>query len=643
MAAKSFRSTPRKNTRCRSRRSTSARALRRRRRERRDQAAPTSSKASAFAYGTNERLGADVPFVRRRATRKNNSASLGGPIVQDRLLFFRRIGVSAADDSGDRSLCRPGPRRANRASGPRGGHLALSSSCSWRVGSTAARRRRQQCRSVIGGVPSPGRAVVSLEQPITSVPATRMGQFDLRATDGSRTDQLSADRMLPAVVASAFAVGRQAVGGHPVDLQLRERRVQRVSRLGYTDSFRAFVLSVEEPLVLVTVPGTDGAPRSCNRARTRSRRASETPAGRRSSPTISRSPRAGTGSPTVSPHNCSTCGLFSSAAPTACGNSRASTRCKRGSRRDTASREIREASPQPTGGYGAAYLSDEWDVSSRLSLTLGLRADLSLVSAPSVRDRRRFGLHLRTDAFPRATSCCRRGSASLRPDDCRRAHAVAGRRRAFHRASADFWLFGGFSAYGLATRTLQCGTLSGDAGPAPAFNPDYHNPPMACAGGQTFGTTTTGEIDVIDPHLRLPQSTAHIARAGRRASTRSRRNDRRAVHARHERDPLLGASISRADGHRSRRRLMYGAINANGSASPSRVASQFTDIVSVGGPIEGLLVRRHWRVAEAGADCRCRRIALLRPYARRAESANRQRASHRQLALRAPAPADRTI
>ena len=69
-----------------------------------------------------------------------------------------------------------------------------------------------------------------------------------------------------------------------------------------------------------------------------------------------------------------------------------------------------------------------------------------------------------------------------------------------------FSLYGGFSAYGLATRTLQCGTLPTDAGLAPAFHPDFQSPPLACAGGQTFGGATTGEIDVLDRHLRLPQT-----------------------------------------------------------------------------------------------------------------------------------------
>ena len=42
-----------------------------------------------FAYGTNQRLGANVPLVQNlRYDNEQYGLSLGGPVVQDRLLFF---------------------------------------------------------------------------------------------------------------------------------------------------------------------------------------------------------------------------------------------------------------------------------------------------------------------------------------------------------------------------------------------------------------------------------------------------------------------------------------------------------------------------------------------------------------------------
>jgi hypothetical protein len=53
------------------------------------------------------------------------------------------------------------------------------------------------------------------------------------------------------------------------------------------------------------------------------------------------------------------------------------------------------------GSYRAVYVGDEWDASPRLSLTLGLRSDMPLVSAnlPYV-SAVDSALHLRTDALP---------------------------------------------------------------------------------------------------------------------------------------------------------------------------------------------------------------------------------------------------
>src|SRR5438045_7622590 len=53
------------------------------------------------------------------------------------------------------------------------------------------------------------------------------------------------------------------------------------------------------------------------------------------------------------------------------------------------------------GGYHAVYLSDEWDVSSRLLLTLGVRADASILSArPPYVVAIDSIFHLRTDDVP---------------------------------------------------------------------------------------------------------------------------------------------------------------------------------------------------------------------------------------------------
>src|SRR5262249_31203923 len=155
-----------------------------------------------------------------------------------------------------------------------------------------------------------------------------------------------------------------------------------------------------------------------------------------------------------------------------------------------------------SGAYPAFYVGDEWDASSRLSLTLGLRADIPVLSghAPPYVASVDSVFHFRTDAVPSGgVQWSPRVGFNYRLSSAEDARSqIRGGVGLFTGRPPLFWLFGGFSAYGLATRTLQCGSLPTDVGQAPAFRPDFQNPPLACAGGQTFGAATSGEIDVLD-------------------------------------------------------------------------------------------------------------------------------------------------
>src|SRR6185503_6174313 len=162
-----------------------------------------------------------------------------------------------------------------------------------------------------------------------------------------------------------------------------------------------------------------------------------------------------------------------------------------------------------SGAWNSFYVGDDWEASSPLLLTFGLRADGSNISArPPYVGAVDSTFHFRSDNVPtgevqwspRVGFNYRLTSENAAPAQLRGGVGM------FTGHPPLFWLFGGFSAYGLATRTLQCGSLASDRGPAPAFQPDFQNPPLACAGGQTFGASTNGEIDVIDPHLRAPQT-----------------------------------------------------------------------------------------------------------------------------------------
>jgi hypothetical protein len=235
-----------------------------------------------------------------------------------------------------------------------------------------------------------------------------------------------------------------------------------------------------------------------------------------------------------------------------------------------------------SGAYYALYFGDEWEASSRLLVTLGLRGDLPVVSA-------RPPYVLAVDSvFHRRTNDVPSGAVQWSPrlgfnyritSDART--QLRGGVGLFTGRPPLFWLFGGFSAYGLAMRTLQCGSLPSDAGPPPAFRTDFRNPPLACAGGQTFGGATNGEIDVIDPHLRLPQT----MRASLAADVQLPFGAVGTIEGLYTRATrtVFFSPINLTDPVASDRhdRALYGVIDATGVAIPSRVSPRLGDVLAI--------------------------------------------------------------
>jgi hypothetical protein len=236
-----------------------------------------------------------------------------------------------------------------------------------------------------------------------------------------------------------------------------------------------------------------------------------------------------------------------------------------------------------SGANYAAWVGDEWQVSSRLSLTLGIRGDVSLFSAqPPYVATVDSTFRLRSDEVPSGGIhwSPRLGFNYRLTNPGAAAAQVRGGVGRFTGRPPLFWLFGGFSAYGLAARTLQCGPLASDAGPAPAFSADYRNPPQACAGGQTFGGSTRGEIDVIDPHLRLPQ-TMRVSLAVDGQLPFGVIGTIEGLYTRSTAlffSPVNLAKPVAVDGHG---RMMYGTISTTGAATPRRVSPTLGDVITI--------------------------------------------------------------
>ena len=545
-------------------------------------------RGSVFAYGTNERLGANAPFIRSaRYEKAQFGFSLGGPIVRDRLHVF---------------LASELQRRVIPADGPFVSENRSSEQLSPSPTDIGRFQQLLVARGLEGGSsgpvvnPNPSASVfVRLDAPI---PAWN-SRVTVRGTYGYGDSAIFArPTMLAPTNCPTDECFPLSSLRHARWVEKRSAAVHFVTSfahlpsfgdggynemlLGYTGIVSGFRPTVRQPLVLVTVPGVSGAPAflqsGTHEIATGQRNASWTTEVTDNLTIVAGAHRLvlGLSAQHFALHAFQLRGAYGVWEFASLDSLEVGVASRYRVTRDTGS--VTAAS----GGQYAVYLGDDWNVSQRLSITLGLRADIPFLSArpPFVRAVDST-FHLRTDAVPSGQArwsprfgfnydLTTEGGA---PMQLRGGVGVFGGRPPL------FWLFGGFSAYGLASRTLECGSLPSDAGAPPGFVVDYRNPPIACAGGQTFGAGSSGEIDVLGPNLRFPQVVRASVAVDRQLPfglvvtleglyTRS-------THSIHFSNVNLGEPLG-ADRHG---RLLYGTLSPTGVSTPRRVASELGDVI----------------------------------------------------------------
>ena len=157
----------------------------------------------------------------------------------------------------------------------------------------------------------------------------------------------------------------------------------------------------------------------------------------------------------------------------------------------------------------AAYLQDEWTVTNRLNLSIGLRADI-----PTFNDKPTFNQTIQT-TFARNTSEIPTGNLQWSPrvgfnynvtgDDNNQLRGGVG---LFTGRPAFVWLSNAFQnsgSNGFARLTCNPNTGTTTNQGVPVFNAtSISTPPTQCAGGLT--ALAGGEIDLVDPNLKFPQN-----------------------------------------------------------------------------------------------------------------------------------------
>ncbi|HUF31083.1 MAG TPA: carboxypeptidase regulatory-like domain-containing protein [Gemmatimonadaceae bacterium] len=152
------------------------------------------------------------------------------------------------------------------------------------------------------------------------------------------------------------------------------------------------------------------------------------------------------------------------------------------------------------------YAQDEWSVTPRINVTIGLRADI-----PVFKDKPPTNPAIQT-SYGFNTADVPSGNLQWSPrvgfnwdvtGDA--ANQLRGGVGLFTGRPAYVWLSNMFQNSGMgAVALLTCNATSGTRTP-PAFNnASIASPPSACGGGQT--AALGGEINVIDPDLKYPQN-----------------------------------------------------------------------------------------------------------------------------------------
>lgn len=167
-------------------------------------------------------------------------------------------------------------------------------------------------------------------------------------------------------------------------------------------------------------------------------------------------------------------------------------------------KDMLDTIPSLSGSQYAAWIGDEWRASPRLSVTMGVRADLLELNErapyePLVDSI--FGR--RTDEMPRARVHVSPRVGFTWSPTAAATEQLRGGAGLFTMRPLLGWMIPALSSYGFGIGELRCAARPGDRAP-PHFEPDYTRAPTACANG--YPISAGGPVNLLDRNLGMAQT-----------------------------------------------------------------------------------------------------------------------------------------
>jgi hypothetical protein len=232
------------------------------------------------------------------------------------------------------------------------------------------------------------------------------------------------------------------------------------------------------------------------------------------------------------------------------------------------------------GTQYALYAGDQWIVNNSLSLTAGIRGDVL-----DLREHAPYN-HAIDSIFGRRTDQMPRQRTEISPRFGFVWQPVGSEHQRIRGGAGIFtgryplaWAQSAVSSYGVGG-LLHCTRLRPGAPLPPTFSTDPHAPPASCIGGATVTPTYPGDVDLLDPDLRLMRVLrGSLAYDRELPFGLTFTNEAVLTHGLTD-FALVNLNLADPTTTDPYGRVMYGAIATNGVSTPNRKSS-FSEVIDL--------------------------------------------------------------